>query len=224
MKYTISVLIFAIFGFFSTQKEPIPEGFVYVDEIIPDLEVELRYYSTHNFVGDTIAGYHANRLILTLETAEALKMVQEDLENENLCLKVYDGYRPQKAVNHFVHWARELNDTINKQEFYPEVKKRNLFKEGYIASRSGHSRGSTVDLTIIDAETLEPLDMGSQYDFFGLQSWVSYQNISAKQKENRLHLQRVMQKHGFRSYSKEWWHFTLRNEPFPDTYFDFPVD
>ncbi|GAA0741305.1 M15 family metallopeptidase [Gaetbulibacter jejuensis] len=201
-----------------------PEGFVYVKTIIPDIDVELRYYSTHNFVGDTIVGYKANTLILTKQSAEALKKVQDELQQQNLCLRVYDGYRPQRAVNHFMRWAKDLNDTINKQEFYPEVEKRFLFREEYIATRSGHSRGSTVDLTIIDGNTNEPLDMGSPFDFFGQQSWVSYEGITEEQKANRQLLQQVMLKHNFRNYSKEWWHFTLRWEPFPDTYFDFEVE
>ena len=136
---------------------------------------------------------------------------------------MYDGYRPQEAVNHFIKWARDLNDTINKQKFYPNVKKRNLFKEEYIATRSGHSRGSTIDLTIIDGNTSIPLDMGSAYDFFGEESWVTNENITEKQKANRLLLQTFMLKFGFRNYPKEWWHFTLHGEPFRDTYFDFTV-
>ena len=151
-------------------------------------------------------------------------MVQEELQNKNLCLKVYDGYRPQQAVNHFVRWAKVWSDTINKSVFYPKVKKRNLFKAGYIASKSGHSRGSTIDLTIIDGNTGKPLDMGSPYDFFGQESWVNYADITKVQKENRQLLQTVMLKHGFRNYPKEWWHFTLRYEPFPKTYFNFPIE
>ncbi|BAO76697.1 D-alanyl-D-alanine dipeptidase [Winogradskyella sp. PG-2] len=201
-----------------------PEGFVYAKTVIPDLDVELRYYSTNNFVGDTIDDYNTNKLIITKVTAEKLKRVQEELQQQNLCLKVYDGYRPQGAVNHFIRWARDLNDTINKQQFYPNVKKRNLFKAGYIASRSGHSRGSTIDLTIVCGENGEPLDMGSPFDFFGEQSWVDYNDISEQQKANRQLLQTMMLKHNFRNYPKEWWHFTLRWEPFPDTYFDFVVE
>jgi D-alanyl-D-alanine dipeptidase len=201
----------------------LPQGFVYVDEIIPDLDVELRYKTSNNFVGSPITGYKSNKLILTIETAKALKSVHEALQEQNLCLKVYDGYRPQQAVNHFVKWARDLNDTIKKHIFYPNVKKRYLFKEGYIASKSGHSRGSTVDLTIIDGNTGKPLDMGSPYDFFGEASWVDYKHISEKQRANRDLLQKVMNKFGFRNYPKEWWHFTLRGEPFPETYFDFPI-
>lgn len=205
------------------QKETIPNSFVRVKQVIPDLNVELRYYSANNFVGDTIEGYKSNTLYLTKVAAQQLKVVQDELHLQNLCLKVYDGYRPQRAVNHFVRWARQINDTIMKSEFYPNVNKRHLFKEGYIASKSGHSRGSTVDLTIVNGETGVPLDMGSPYDFFGEQSWVDYNNITEEQKTNRQTLQAVMIKNGFRNYPKEWWHFTLRGEPYPNTYFDFEI-
>ncbi|MBU2928509.1 M15 family metallopeptidase [Winogradskyella psychrotolerans] len=218
----IGSLILFTFGF--QQKQTLPDGFVYAKSIIPDLDVELRYFSENNFVGDTIDGYKANRLIVTKGAAEKLKLVQDELQQQNLCLKIYDGYRPQRAVNHFIRWARALNDTINKSIFYPEVQKKNLFKAGYIASRSGHSRGSTVDLTIMDGETGEPLDMGSPFDFFGEASWVAHENLTDKQKKNRQLLQTVMLKHNFRNYPKEWWHFTLRWEPFPKTYFDFEVE
>ena len=226
MKYkTILYLVcFALLVLGFSQKQALPDGFVYVKTIIPDLDVELRYYGTNNFVGDTIEGYNSNKLILTKDASEKLKLVQDELQSQNLCLKVYDGYRPQRAVNHFVRWARVLNDTVNKAVFYPDVKKRNLFKSGYIASKSGHSRGSTVDLTIIDGNTGEPLDMGSPYDFFGQQSWVDYPNITEQQKQNRQLLQTVMLKHNFRNYPKEWWHFTLRWEPFPKTYYDFEIE
>ncbi|MFC0605262.1 M15 family metallopeptidase [Winogradskyella pulchriflava] len=226
MKYKIltSLILIAILTLGLNSKQDLPEGFVYVKSVIPDLDVELRYYGPNNFVGDTINGYNANKLILTKAAAEKLKLVQAELQEQNLCLKVYDGYRPQRAVNHFVRWARVLNDTVNKSVFYPNVKKRNLFKEGYIASKSGHSRGSTIDLTIICGINGEPLDMGSAYDFFGEASWVDYQNITEEQKQNRQLLQTVMLKHNFRNYPKEWWHFTLRWEPFPDTYFDFVVE
>lgn len=226
MKNKILISIIALgllcFGFY--QKQELPEGFVYVKSVIPDLDVKLKYYTTNNFVGDTIDGYNSNTLILTKAAAEKLKLVQEELQEQNLCLLVHDGYRPQRAVNHFVRWARVLNDTVNKSIFYPNVKKRNLFKAGYIASKSGHSRGSTIDLTVINGNTGKPLDMGSPFDFFGEQSWVDYPNITEEQKKNRQILQRVMLKHNFRNYPKEWWHFTLRWEPFPKTYFDFEVE
>ncbi|WP_353778153.1 M15 family metallopeptidase [Winogradskyella sp. 3972H.M.0a.05] len=225
MKYIkICLLSILAFGFLFQDSKQLPEDFVYVKSIIPDINIELRYFSSNNFVGDTIDGYNANKLIVTKPTAIALKKVQDELQQQGYCLKVYDAYRPQRAVNHFIRWAKDLNDTINKQRFYPNVEKRNLFKEEYIASRSGHSRGSTVDLTIIDGNTEAELDMGSGYDFFGQQSWVDYGDITDEQKANRQLLQAVMLKHGFRNYSKEWWHFTLNGEPFPDTYFDFPIE
>lgn len=225
MKTKIFLLLYLIANsaFLKMPINELPEGFVYVKSVIPDLDVELRYYSNYNFVGDTITGYKANALILTKQAAKALKLVQDDLESQNLCLRVYDGYRPQRAVNHFMAWARDLNDTINKSIFYPDVDKKDLFKEEYIATRSGHSRGSTLDLTIIDGNTNQPLDMGSPYDFFGHQSWVDFKGISETQKANRQLLQTLMLKHNFRNYPKEWWHFTLRWEPFPKTYFDFEI-
>ncbi|WP_308990811.1 M15 family metallopeptidase [Mariniflexile litorale] len=217
--YVTFLLVFVCFGAIAQ----LPEGFVYVNSVIPDLYVELRYNTKNNFVGERIDGYQSNKLILTKEAALALKQVQEALLSKNLCLLVYDGYRPQKAVNHFIRWAKKLNDTINKQTFYPDVDKLNLFVEDYIAIRSGHSKGSTIDVTIIDGNTNKPLDMGSNYDFFGEASWVDYKNITKTQKANRQLLQEVMLQFGFKNYPKEWWHFTLNNEPYPSTYFDFPV-
>lgn len=225
MNYKNLIFIFFLaVGLLSTkQKQDLPKGFVKASQFIPDLNVELRYHTANNFVGDTIDGYKSNTLYLTEVTVKQLKLVQDELQQQNLCLKVYDGYRPQRAVNHFIRWATALNDTINKSQFYPDVAKQNLFKEEYIASRSGHSRGSTLDLTIINAETNIPLDMGSPYDFFGEQSWVNYNAITEEQKKNRQLLQTIMLKHGFRNYPKEWWHFTLNREPFPKTYFDFEI-
>ncbi|WP_417213337.1 M15 family metallopeptidase [Bizionia sp.] len=224
MKNKILLFLVVVVSLAFTQKQTLPKGFVYAESVIPDIDVELRYYSSNNFVGDTITGYKTNTLIVTKPTADALKKVQDELAEQNLCLRVYDAYRPQRAVNYFISWAKDLENVRMKASFYPQVEKQHLFRDGYIASRSGHSRGSTVDLTIIDANTLEPLDMGSPYDFFGEPSWVAYQNLSEIQKENRQLLQRVMQKHGFRNYPKEWWHFTLRGEPFPNRYFDFVVE
>jgi zinc D-Ala-D-Ala dipeptidase len=223
-KTFIYLLLICLTTLSFNKTQDLPDGFVYVKSMIPDIDVELRYYSSNNFVGDTIDGYYANRLILTKEATEKLKLVQDELQKQNLCLKVYDGYRPQRAVNHFIRWAKDLNDTINKSKFYPDVAKKDLFKEEYIASKSGHSRGSTVDLTITNGETGEPLDMGSPYDFFGEESWVNHNDITDEQKNNRQLLQTVMLKHNFRNYPKEWWHFTLRWEPFPKTYFDFEIE
>ena len=144
-----------------------------------------------------------------------------DLAPRGLVLKAFDCYRPTRAVANFVRWARDLSDTAGKREFYPDVDKSTLFRDGYISSRSGHSRGSTIDLTLARADGHE-LDMGTPFDFFSTRSWPSA-NVSAEAKANRAVLASAMRRRGFRPYDKEWWHFTLSHEPFPDTYFDFPV-
>lgn len=221
-RYCLSIVFLGI-SWISVAQEQLPLGFVYVDDVIPDIAIELRYYSNNNFVGDTIDGYLNERLIISQAAATALLKVQKDLKEIGLKLKIFDGYRPQKAVNHFVRWAQNLPDTSMKSRFYPNVDKSNLFKLGYIASKSGHTRGSTLDLTIIDQKTGVELDMGGPFDFFGPISHHSYQNLSPIQLSNRKLLKSTMLRYGFRSYSKEWWHYTLNNEPFPDRYFDFDV-
>ena len=200
-----------------------PPGFVYIHAIIPDIEYEIRYAGSNNFLGEPVRGYKNAVALLTTEAAEALKQVQQDLQARGYCLKIFDGYRPQQAVDHFVAWAKDPNATAMKQEFYPNVKKENLFEEDYIAARSGHTRGSTVDLTLIDYSTNEELDMGSPYDFFGEISHHDAPDISPQQEKNRMILKDAMEKYGFRPLSTEWWHYTLNNEPYPDTYFNFPV-
>lgn len=202
-----------------------PEGFVYLDERIPDIVVDLRYYASDNFLGQRVDGYRANRAILSLPAATALAKVQAALRPRGLGLKIFDAYRPQRAVDHFGRWARDLADTRMKAEFYPDVDKRNLFKEEYLSRHSGHSRGSTVDLTIVSlAAGHAPLDMGSHFDFFGPASWPDYAGLTPEQRENRQLLRQLMRQHGFRGHPREWWHFTLNGEPWPDTYFDFPVE
>ncbi len=201
----------------------LPNGFVYVKDIIPHLEVDLRYCGHHNFIGKPIQGYLEPQTILTKKATEALAKVEKELNKNNMGLKIFDAYRPQAAVNHFVKWANDPKDTLGKSEFYPTEDKRFLFKRGYIASKSGHSRGSTVDLTIIMLDSKKEIDMGSSFDFLGEISGHSYPNLSAQQLKNRKTLKSVMEKYGFRAYSKEWWHYTLNNEPFKDKYFDFPV-
>jgi D-alanyl-D-alanine dipeptidase len=200
-----------------------PDDFVYLLDLEPSIKIELRYFSNNNFIGQPIDGYHRSTIIVSKPTAIALQKVQNDLEKKGLGLKIFDAYRPQQAVNHFVRWAKVLNDTLMKQSYYPNVPKSELFKRGYIASKSGHSRGSTVDLTLIDLDTGNELNMGSPYDFFGVQSHPFYKKITDKQRKNRMLLRRVMLKNGFKPYENEWWHFTLRDEPFPNQYFDFPV-
>lgn len=217
--------IFSFFLFTSIviQSQNLPEGFSYVKDIDPTILRELRYCNHNNFVGIPVNGYNDDVLITSTLTAKALKKVQAELTKKGYSLKVFDAYRPQTAVNHFVKWARVINDTLMKQQYYPNLNKRHLFKLGYIATKSGHSRGSSVDLTIVNIKTGKELDMGSPYDFFGVSSHITFQKLTKNQKKNRSLLQQSMKKFGFRPYKNEWWHFTLRNEPFPNTYFDFPI-
>lgn len=201
----------------------LPPGFVYVDQISPTIRLEMRYHTNHNFVGRPIDGYLRPKAILTREAAAALGQVQKDLQPFGLGLKIFDAYRPQRAVDDFYHWSLEVAETKMKQEFYPGLSKQKLFADGYILKKSGHSRGSTVDLTIISLGDGRELDMGSGFDFFGPESWPDNPGRSPGQRAQRLLLQVLMQKHGFAPYFAEWWHFTLKNEPYPETYFDFPV-
>jgi D-alanyl-D-alanine dipeptidase len=223
------VLFFTVLSGISVgraQEKVLPDGFVYVDTVVPDVKVELRYGTTHNFVGARIDGYIAPKCILTKQAAEALKKVQAELKPFGLGLKIYDAYRPQQAVNHFRRWAANASDVRMKTEFYPETDKKDLFRKGYLASRSGHSRGSTVDLTLapLDAKSPEDvLDMGSPFDFFGPSSRTDSHSVESGPRAHRMLLQVLMKKYGFRPYAYEWWHFTLKNEPFPGTYFNFPV-
>lgn len=221
MKKLTVVFIFLYTVFVYGQQ--LPKGFVYVSEIDPSIQQELRYISNNNFIGSPIDGYEKDVVIVTQPTAKALKKVQQVLLKKQLSLKIYDAYRPQRAVDHFVRWAKVLQDTIQKHEYYPDVPKSELFKQGFIASRSGHTRGSTVDLTIVDLKTGKELDMGSPYDFFGEESHPFYSKLTKEQRKNRLYLRKIMLQHGFSPYDNEWWHFTLKNEPFPNTYFDFPI-
>ncbi|MEQ6124768.1 M15 family metallopeptidase [Pseudotenacibaculum sp. MALMAid0570] len=204
-------------------QSQIPKGFSYLSDIDSTIQSELRYITHNNFIGKPIDGYDKNTVIITTPAAKALHKVQSKLADFGLSLKVFDAYRPQRAVDHFVRWAKVLNDTVMKQEYYPDVAKKDLFKLDYIASKSGHTRGSTVDLTIVDTKTGKELDMGSSYDFFGTASHPFYTNLTKKQRSNRLLLRNLMLEAGFKPYAKEWWHFTLKEEPYPETYFDFPI-
>lgn len=225
-----------------------PDGFVDVQKVIPSAQFDIRYYGPHNFVGQKVDGYNAPKCILTKRAADALARVQAELKGFSLSLKIYDCYRPQRAVDHFVRWAKNIDDVKTRMEFYPTVDKRNLFRDGYIASRSGHSRGSTVDLTIVpvpvpaQAEYTpgQPLqecylpadrrfrdnsvDMGTGFDCFHELSHPENPKVGLPQRMNRMLLKVLMDKHGFKNYDKEWWHFTLRKEPFPERYFNFPVE
>jgi len=200
-----------------------PRSFVDAANVVPGLLVEMRYAGSHNFVGVPIDGYDKPLCLLTQPAGGALAEVARDLEPRGLVLKVFDCYRPARAVAHFVRWARNIADVARKPEFYPEIDKRNLFRDGYIASRSGHSRGSTVDLTLAHRVDGKELDMGTPFDFFSPRSWPSDKQVSAAAQTNRALLAQAMRRRGFVTHRKEWWHFTLRHEPFPDRIFDFPV-
>ena len=198
-------------------------GFVVLSEAVPDVILEVRYYSTYNFVGERIDGYEAPVALLTREAAEALRKVSDELIGKGYRLKIYDAYRPQSAVDHFIRWAGNLEDTRMKRYFYPDTDKRELFRRGYISRKSGHSRGSTLDLTLFDMRTGKEADMGGTFDYFGRRSHYEYSGLTPAQRKNRELLREVMTRHGFRGISSEWWHFTLKDEPYPDTYFTFPV-
>ena len=200
-----------------------PSGFVVLGEFIPDIIQEIRYYSTYNFVGDRIDGYEMPCALMTREAAQALKAVSDDVMKMGYRLKIYDAYRPQMGVDHFVRWAKDTKDTRMKSYFYPEIGKERLFPEDYIMEKSGHSRGSTVDLTLFDMKTGKELDMGGTFDYFGEKSHPDYKKITKQQFKNRMILRDAMIKHGFKPLYSEWWHFTLKDEPYPDTYFTFPV-
>lgn len=211
------------------------EYFVTLTDAVPDAILEIRYFSTYNFVGRRIDGYVEPTALMTKVAADSLRAVSDDVKALGYRLKVYDAYRPQMAVDHFVRWAADIPDTLMKRYFYPDVDKSLLFEQEYIAEKSGHTRGSTVDMTLFDMQTEKELDMGGTFDWFGLEShpdfggnpdtmeYLPNDEITAEQFAHRMILRQAMMRHGFRPLSSEWWHFTLDNEPFPDTYFNFPV-
>lgn len=242
-------IIFIFFLTLSVQlfSQNIPEGFIEIREVIPDVILDLRYMTNHNFLGVPVDGYKSEKCYISKTAADSLSKVQEELRKFNLSLKIYDAYRPQRAVDHFVRWAKDLSDTLTKKEFYPTLDKSRLFEDGYIAEKSGHSRGSTVDLTIVpipvtdqsefdienQCECFESIDkrfsdnsidMGTGYDCFNKFSHTENSELKPQQRANRLLLKSLMDKYGFKNLPEEWWHFTLRNEPFPTTYFDFEIE
>jgi len=241
-----SIFIFFITLSISLFSQNIPEGFVEIREVIPEVILDLRYLTNHNFLGVPVDGYKAEKCYITKPAADSLLKVQTELRRFNLSLKIYDAYRPQQAVDHFVRWANDLSDTLTKKEFYPTIDKSRLFVDGYIAEKSGHSRGSTIDLTIVPIplpyqpdfeidnqcecfKSVEQrfkdnsVDMGTGFDCFDSLSHTENSELTSQQRVNRLLLKSIMDKYGFKNLAEEWWHFTLRNEPFPKTYFDFEI-
>lgn len=249
-KYTLCLVLAIVFFMphVGDSAGKLPAGFADVSEVMPAVPLDIRYFGFHNFLGVPVDGYNAPKCILTREAAAALAKVQNDLAPFSLSLKIYDCYRPQRAVNHFVRWAKDVGDIKTKAEFYPTLDKRDLFAGEYIATRSGHSRGSTVDLTIVALPASPPapyqpgeklhacylpqaqrlpdnsLDMGTGFDCFHELSHTANNKIGEEQRLHRLLLKTLMEKQGFKNYDKEWWHYTLRDEPFPQTYFDFPIE
>jgi D-alanyl-D-alanine dipeptidase len=248
MYYFFQIMTIAFFALFQILVESrMPEDFVNVKDEIPSIYVDARYYTSYNFIGYPIYGYLAPNCYLTREATEALKKVQDDLRPFGLSLKILDAYRPQLAVDHFVEWAKDSSDYRMQAVFYPDMQKEKLLSDGYIAEYSSHSRGSTVDVTIVPLKYEQPpmpqgtdslnecdqsaakrfmdgsLDMGTGFDCFHKNSTTANRNINAQQHANRLLLKTLMEKHGFKNYEKEWWHYTLQNEPFPETYFNFLI-
>ena len=231
----IAVMLF-VCSCSSKKAEICPEedasGFVILTDVIPDAILEIRYHSTYNFIGDRIPGYDEPIAILTKEAADSLKVVSDELLAKGYRLKIFDAYRPQCAVDYFVKWAEDIEDVRMKEYFYPELEKAVLIPQEYIAARSSHTHGSTVDLTLFDMKLEKEVDMGCTYDYFGVASHPdvqpgqeagAYQPLNQEQYDNRMILRDAMLAHGFKPYDCEWWHFTLKNEPYPDTYFTFPV-
>lgn len=197
--------------------------FVLLTELIPDLIIDMRYFGSNNFVGAHIDGYDEPSPILAKEAAQALFAASEDARRSGFLFKIYDAYRPKRAVKHFVRWAKDKNDTKTKTEYYPDIDKSDIIPHGYISPTSSHSRGSAVDLTLVCSDSGKELDMGGPFDFFGVLSHPDYTDISEEQMKNRLLLREIMVSNGFKSIRTEWWHFSLKEEPFPNTYFDFTV-
>ena len=212
--------------------EDAEKDFVLVTDVVPDAILEIRYYSTYNFIGNRIPGYEEPVALLTRQAADSLKAVSDELMQQGYRLKIFDAYRPQCAVDYFMEWAKDTSDVRMREYFYPELDKSVLIPQGYIAQKSGHTRGSTIDLTLFDMKAEREVDMGCTFDYFGLASHPdvlpgqeigSYEPITKEQYLNRMILRDAMLRHGFKPYDCEWWHFTLENEPYPDTYFTFPV-
>ena len=218
-----AVLLFSMTGCASICTGGNPDGFVMLAEAVPDAILEPRYYSTYNFIGDRIDGHEEPCAILSKEAATALKAASDEAVRRGYRLKIYDAYRPQRAVAHCVRWSKDTSDTRMKQYFYPDLDKSVLFAKGYIAERSGHSRGSTVDLTLFDMKSGKELDMGGTFDWFGNESHPDWRGVTDTQFANRMLLREIMTAHGFKPIDEEWWHFTLNDEPYPDTHFDFSV-
>lgn len=204
-------------------KAGLPEGFVYIDEWIGDCVIDAKYWGTDNFLGRNVEGYERSLVVVTREAAEHCVRAAEILRGQGYIMKIYDAYRPQRAVDDFVRWSADINDIRRKPVHFPHVEKADFFDLGYVAKKSGHSRGSSVDLTIVDMKTHQELDMGTIFDYMDARSHIAAEGLTGQQENNRLILRNAMTASGFVTYAYEWWHFNLETEPYPDTYFDFPI-
>ena len=220
--FIAALLLCLCAGFARADAYP-PKGFVFVQDVVPEAALDIRYFGTDNFMGTRADGYEAPQAILSVEAAVALKAASGDLRKKGYGLKIFDAYRPEQAVRHFVRWAEDLSDTRMKARFYPDVDKEMLFNEGYIGKRSGHSRGSVLDLTLIELKGGQEVDMGSPFDLFGKISHHGAIGITKVQAANRAILREAMEARGFSRLGEEWWHYRLKDEPYPKTFFDFPV-
>lgn len=200
-----------------------PKDFVHLADIVPSIHEDIRYASTNNFLGEIVDGYLAAKALLTKATADALAKAQQQALAQNNSLVIFDAFRPTRAIQHFHRWATHADDPTLKQRYYPHLSKQTLFEQGYIAEYSSHSRGSTVDLSVLDVTSGKLLDMGTEFDFFGEASWLDYPHLTALQQQNRAYLHHIMAQAGFQSFPMEWWHFTLINEPYPNQAFDFEI-
>ena len=204
-------------------KDGVPELFVYVDEVIGDCIIDAKYWGTDNFMGRQVIGYDRPLVVMSREAADACVKAADILRKQGFLMKIFDAYRPQKAVDDFVCWGKDVEDIRRKPVHYPDVDKKEVFKLGYIAVKSGHTRGSAVDLTVVDIKTHQEADMGSIFDFMGARSHLDAEGLTETQKTNRAVLNSAMTACGFEAYAYEWWHFSLKNEPYPDKYFDFSI-
>ncbi|MFJ9778902.1 D-Ala-D-Ala dipeptidase VanX [Amycolatopsis sp. NPDC101161] len=197
--------------------------FVYVDEVAPGIRWDAKYATWDNFTGKPVDGYLANRVVGTTALGTALRRAQEKAASRGFGLLLWDGYRPQRAVDCFLRWSRRPEDGRTKPRHYPRLDRAEMFEKGYVATKSGHSRGSTVDLTLYHLDTGELAAMGGDHDLMDAISHHGASGITETEARNRTDLCSIMESCGFRRYDREWWHYTLTDEPYPDTYFDFPI-
>ncbi len=200
-----------------------PDDMIDVKTKIPDIVIDVKYYTGDNFVGERIDGYESPTVYLTVPAVEALAKVQAQLAAEGYGLKIFDGYRPRRAVKHFIRWSKKEEDSRTKKSYYPTMTRREIIEKGFICVESAHTRGSTVDLTVINIKTGEELDMGGTFDYFSESSFSDYDHLTLEQSKNRMLLRYLMRSEGFEPLQTEWWHFTLINEPYPNACFDFTV-